>query len=178
MTSEQQNHKKIGDFFREEYHALKGYVQSRIDDTAENDAEDILQDVAVKLFSRTDSTPIDNIAGFVYRSIRNKIIDIMRTKKEKIYDEITVEDLWTEFAALFYEPASFENAEHLKSRLKSAIGNLKPAYRDIIIAVDLEGLTYREIASKTGISQGTLMSQRHRALSLLAKQLELENTKA
>ncbi|WP_254504255.1 RNA polymerase sigma factor [Aquimarina spinulae] len=61
--------------------------------------------------------------------------------------------------------------------LKKCIEELKPAYKDIIIAVDFEGYTYREISTKTGISIGTLMSRRHRAIAVLYKKIEVEINK-
>ncbi|UWX55168.1 sigma-70 family RNA polymerase sigma factor [Maribacter litopenaei] len=64
--------------------------------------------------------------------------------------------------------------DQLKEKLKEAISSLKADYRDIIIAVDFEGYTYKEIANQTGISPGTLMSRRHRAMSLLLKKLKTE----
>ncbi|UJH68845.1 RNA polymerase sigma factor [Allomuricauda sp. SCSIO 65647] len=174
MTTEQENRKRLADFFTDEYQSLKGYVRSRIDSTAESDAEDIVQDVALKLFSRSSPSPIDNIAGFVYRSVRNKIIDVMRTKKERLYDDSALEDLWTEFAGLFYGKDEVEYPEPLIKKLKQVVTELKPDYRDIILAVDFEGYSYREIAEQTGISQGTLMSRRHRAMSILLRNLENE----
>ena len=60
----------------------------------------------------------------------------------------------------------------MKNELINAITNLKPDYQDIIIAIDFEDYTYKEFSEETGIPEGTLMSRRHRALSLLFKQLE------
>lgn len=174
MMSDQENQKRLADFFDEEYQSLKGFVQSRIDNTVESDPDDLIQEVALKLFSRSDSSPIDNIAGFVYQSIRNKIIDLMRTKKERLYDEKALEKVWTDFAELFYGKSETEYPEHLTNNLKQAVMSLKPVYRDIVLAVDFEGYSYREIAEETGIPQGTLMSRRHRAMSLLLKNLENE----
>lgn len=173
MVSKKEPKNNLNDFFKEEYQSLKGYVRSKIDYTSESDAEDIIQDVALKIFSRPiDALPIKNIGGFVYGAIRNKIIDVMRVKKERIYDENTLENLWIAFADLFYGSTEYDYPEYLKKNLKSAILNLKPAYRDIILAVDFEGYTYKEITEETGIPQGTLMSRRHRAMSLLLKDLE------
>jgi RNA polymerase sigma-70 factor (ECF subfamily) len=62
----------------------------------------------------------------------------------------------------------------LKEKLKEAIAALKPVYSDIIVAVDFEGYTYKEISNQTGIATGTLMSRRHRALSILLKKLKSE----
>ncbi|WP_350289304.1 RNA polymerase sigma factor [uncultured Croceitalea sp.] len=174
MVSGKENN-NLNKFFEEEYSSLKGYVRSKIEHTTESDAEDIIQDVALRIFSRpTDALPITNIGGFVYSAIRNKIIDVMRIRKERIYDEKTLEQLWTEFADIFYAGSSQEYSEELKKTLKEAILKLKPAYRDIIVAVDFEGYSYREISEETGIAQGTLMSRRHRALSLLLKNLDVE----
>ncbi len=98
----------------------------------------------------------------------------MRTRKVN-YDAEEVEELWAEFAENFYGASGYDYPDQLISRLKGAIAGLKPVYRDIVVAVDFEGYTYREISKQTGISTGTLMSRRHRALSVLAKKLELNN---
>ncbi len=173
MVSKKQQRNNLNHFFKNEYHSLKGYVRSKIEHTTDSDAEDIIQDVALKIFSRpSDALPINNIGGFVYNAIKNRIIDIMRTKKDSIQSEKNIEELWTEFTAMFYEETQTKYPEQLKESLKGAITKLKPAYRDIIVAVDFEGYTYREISEETGISPGTLMSRRHRAISLLLKHLE------
>lgn len=174
--SDKENYKNLKAFFDDEYHSLKTYTRSRIDDTADRAAEDIVQDVALKLFSRADSlTPIDNIAGFVYRSIHNKIIDLMRKKKKETRLEEEMEKRLFEFTELLYGKTDNEYSEEMKKELKRAIGKLKPLYREIIIAVDFEGYTYRELSEETQIPSGTLMSRRHRALSILLKELETKN---
>lgn len=175
MVSDKQQNNNLNNFFKDEYHSLKGYVRSKIEHTTESDAEDIIQDVALKIFSRpSDALPITNIGGFVYNAIKNRIIDVLRTKKERIYNEKHLEKLWTDFASMFYGEEESPYSEQIKEKLKVAIRELKPAYRDIIIAVDFEGYTYREISEETGISPGTLMSRRHRAISILLKHLEVE----
>ncbi len=101
----------------------------------------------------------------------------MRAGKNQTYPEDNLEQRWQEFVELFYSEADNRYASVLEEQLKTKIQALRPEYRDIIIAVDFEGYTYREIAEETQISQGTLMSRRHRALSILTKDLELERTK-
>ena len=178
MVSEKQDTNNLNNFFKDEYHSLKGYVRSKIEHTTESDAEDIIQDVALRIFSRPpNAIPIKNVGGFVYNAVKNRIIDIMRTKKERVSNENEIEQLWTDFTAMFYEGPTIQYSEQLKEKLKSAIKQLKPSYRDIILAVDFEGYTYREISEETGISPGTLMSRKHRAISLLLKNLEVEQEK-
>ena len=72
MDSEADNYNNLKTFFNKEYHSLKAYARSRIEDAADRDAEDIIQEVALKVFSRAeDTSPITNIAAFVYNSIKN-----------------------------------------------------------------------------------------------------------
>lgn len=173
MNLESENNKKLQDFFSKEYHSLKSYINYRIKESAQRDAEDIIQDVALKLFSSADRyAPINNVAGFVYRSIKNKIIDIMRSnRKEDSYEDKNEVKL-QEFADTLYGEADNSYSEELKKELKQSILGLKPVYRDILIAIDFEGYTYKEISLETGIPEGTLMSRRHRAISLLYNKLE------
>ncbi len=173
MTSEIDNNKKLGDFFGTEYHSLKAYVNSKIKDSSNRDAEDIIQDVALKLFSGADRySPINNVAGFVYHSIKNKIIDVMRANKSLDMRKEEKESKLSEFAEILYDQPDNHYPEQMKVELKRAIMGLKPDYRDIVLAIDFEGYTYREISLETGIPEGTLMSRRHRAISLLYKKLE------
>jgi RNA polymerase sigma-70 factor (ECF subfamily) len=173
MTSEKENKKKLERFFDKEYHSLKAFVNSRIKASTDRDAEDIIQDVALKLFSGAERySPINNVAGFVYRSIKNKIIDVMRKGRRNITEEDEDESKLIEFTELLYGESDNSYSEKMKDELKRTIMELKAPYRDIIIAVDFEGYTYKEIADETGIPEGTLMSQRHRAIAQLYKQLE------
>jgi len=173
MNQESENNKKLNEFFANEYQSLKAYVNSRIKNSVNRDAEDIIQEVALKLFSGADRySPINNVAGFVYFAIKNKIIDIMRKKKPVIRDENQSEVKLIEFTEILYGTSDNSYSEQMKDELKKSIMSLKPNYRDIIIAIDFEGYTYKEIAYETGIPEGTLMSRRHRAISLLHKKLE------
>lgn len=172
MTSETDNDKQLKTFFNEEYHNLKAYVHSKIEDDVDRDAEDIIQDVALKVLSRKEIIPINNITGFFYYSIKNKIIDLMRKKKQYTHAEDDFESQFSDFVEQFYGASDNSYSEEMNIELKKAIFSLKPPYRDIILAVDVEGYTYREISEETGIPEGTLLSRRHRAISLLYKKLE------
>lgn len=171
MKPEKDNNHKLNHFFKAEYQHLKSYVKSRISESADRDAEDIIQDVALNLFSRNNTSPITNVAGFVYGSIKNKIVDIMRTRKPSsdIADE--EEDRLIDLMDWLYEQADNAYSERMKHELKRAIAMLPANYREVILAVDFEKLSYKQLSEETGISQGTLMSRRHRALSILHNQL-------
>ncbi|WP_178987832.1 RNA polymerase sigma factor [Winogradskyella schleiferi] len=172
--NQSENSKKLNTFFNEEYTSLKNYVSSNLKASVNKDPEDIIQDVALKLFTGADRySPINNVAGFVYRAIKNKLIDVMRaSKRTKVEYESQNEAKLLEFASMIYDGQSNFYSEHLQQELKTAIINLKPNYRAIIIAIDFEGYTYKEVEQETGIPMGTLMSRRHRAISYLYKNLK------
>ena len=172
MTSETEKDQQLKTFFNEEYHNLMAYVHSKIEDSTDRDAEDIIQEVALKILSRKQILPVNNIAGFFYHSIKNKIIDLMRVKKRYTHAEDNFDNQFTDFVEQFYSDSDNTYSETMKIELKRAIFNLKPLYRDIILAVDIEGYSYREISEETGIPEGTLLSRRHRAISILLKELE------
>ena len=160
MSTHTDNYTDLGAFFNEEYGALKAYARSKIDNAADRDAEDIVQDVALQLFSRANSlSPIDNIAGFVYNSLRNKIIDILRAKKERAEIENELETKLMEFSELFYGKSDNDYPDTMKKQLKTAISNLSPLYKNVILALDFEGYSYKELSIATGIPLGTLIEK-------------------
>lgn len=172
MAAAKDNYRNLSAFFREEYEALNGFVRSRLEDSADQEAEDIVQDVALRLFSRADDVGrINNIAGYVYHAIKNRIVDTHRTRKKNTYDENELRARWMEFAELFYSDSGETLSEDAATRLREAIAALRPEYRQVIMAIDFGGNTYRELGERLGISPGTLMSRRHRALAILNGQL-------
>lgn len=171
MTTKRTNQNLLSDFIREEYQSLKGYVRSRLGDSVDRNAEDVIQDVALRMLSRPeDAIPINNIGGFVYNSLKNRIIDVLRSKNNHASGR-QIENELADSVTDEYEYNS-QYSEKMIQRLRPVIMSLKPEYRAIIIAIDFEGYTYREISEKTGISMGTLMSRRHRALAHLNKKLK------
>jgi RNA polymerase sigma-70 factor (ECF subfamily) len=96
----------------------------------------------------------------------------MRMNKNVMRREDDNEAKLIEFAEILYDKPDNSYSEQMKEELKKNILSLKPDYRDIIIAIDFEGYSYKEISLETGIPEGTLMSRRHRAIALLYKKLE------
>lgn len=171
MSPETENKQKLESFFKEEYTTLKHFVRARIQATASKDPEDIIQDVAFNLFAGADGYgPISNVAGFVYRSIKNKIVDVLRKGHLPMNDLAKHEPEWVEFAELMYSNSDHYSHEFV-SALKTAMTQLPPPDYEIIMAVDFEGYSFREISEETGTPEGSLMSRRHRALAKLNKLL-------
>ena len=79
---------------------------------------------------------------------------------------------WIEFTELMYGNDQPIYSVSMVNALKEAMLKLNPADCDIIMAIDFENYTFREISEETGTPEGTLMSRRHRALSKLNKALK------
>ncbi|GFD76918.1 hypothetical protein KUL113_63380 [Tenacibaculum sp. KUL113] len=173
MNQETENKKKLKAFFDKEYGALKSYVGNKIKQSIHQDAEDIIQEVALKLFSGVNgNSPINNVASFVYRSLKNKIIDNLRRKKYEASASDIDEIKLIEFTEVLYGTPDNTYSEVMKKELELRIMNLKPVYKEIIIAIDFEGYTYNELSEELKVPVGTLMSRRHRALGILLRKIE------
>ena len=81
MSAETQK-KRIASFIAVEWTRLVGYVRAWIADSADRDAEDVVQDVIENLFEKADVTaPIADLSAYLYRSLRNRVIDLYRKPK-------------------------------------------------------------------------------------------------
>jgi RNA polymerase sigma factor (sigma-70 family) len=168
MSANESSHR--GEFFRNNYRPLVAYARQLVADSAERDAEDIVQDVMVNLFDTADVlAPVRNLAGYVYAAIRNRIIDIMRSRKKAISLDAAIEDepgvslkemiRDTEKDAL----GAIEEKDR-RQALYVAIDSLSDDERAIVVATELEGMSFRELSEEWEIPMGTLLSRKSRAL--------------
>ena len=156
---------RLAEFLRQERQALIGYVRRRIDDAADHEAEDIVQDVAVHLFDRADPTiPIQNLAAYVYRALRNRIVDFYRRKRE------TVGLREAQLASGLDLLSEIEKEEMLEDVFE-AMDRLSAEERAVILATEMEGKTFKELAEEWGIPIGTLLARKSRSLEKIRNQL-------
>ena len=165
MSAETQK-KRIADFLASEWGRLVGYVRSWIDDTADRDAEDIVQDVFASVFEKADVTaPIADLSAYVYRSLRNRIVDAYRKPRRTTALSEPVLDSR-------YEASAQAEQREDHEKLFDAIDALVPAQRDVLVATELEGRSFRELAEEWDVPIGTLLARKHRAIHALRKALE------
>lgn len=158
------------DFFRTEYSKLVNYTRKYFNDTSSLDAEDIVQDVALNIFSKVDfETSIENAASYIYSAIRNRIIDIYRKPKRTIPIETDddgntkeVDDYHKEFK----RESLFENEEYIEV-MYQALSELSEEQRTIIIATELEDYSFKQLSEQWDVPIGTLLSRKHRAMANL-----------
>ncbi len=133
----------IEQIFKNYYAKLHSFIQSRVGDKAV--ADDILQDVFIKIDSRIDTLKDSSkIQSWIYQITRNAIIDHFRTRK-------TTEELSYELAAS--ETDDIEKARQtLEDCLMPMIQNLPEPYRQALMLSEIEGLTQKQLAEKQDIS--------------------------
>ncbi len=159
--------KRIADFLAAEWHRLVGYVRSWIEDSADRDAEDIVQDVVTGIFEKADVTaPIADLAAYFYRSLRNRIVDAYRAapKKTVALTEPVLDER--------YEASLQAEWKENRERLFNAIDALVPAQKAVLVATELEGRSFRELSEEWDVPIGTLLARKHRAIHALRKALE------
>lgn len=177
---DKEKHKeKLADFFRRERWRLIGYVKRWIEDTADRDGEDIVQDVAFNLFNQADVTqPIENLAAYVYQALRNRAIDILRKKRGKLLsldmevireENLSLSDLILD--SRYGADMEMEKKE-LHRQLLQAIDSLKEQDRAIVIETEFNNRSFRELSEQWKIPTGTLLARKSRALRKIRKTLE------
>jgi len=147
--------KSLKDFIAREYHKLAWFVRSLIADAVDRDAEDVVQDVALRILNSPDITiPVEKVSSYVYTALRNRVIDYLRRRK----DQVPVEE-----NSLVLPEEDFE----LRWRLLSALDTLDAKSRAVVIATELEGWTFEELAEEWDEPIGTLLSRKSRAIKKL-----------
>jgi RNA polymerase sigma factor (sigma-70 family) len=169
----------ISEIFAEEGARLRNFIRRRVPNEA--DAEDLLQDVfyEVTLASRL-AEPVERWSAWMFRVARNRIIDLFRKKKmERLGSEpVAVSDEGEELLLedVLPSPEAGPAAEYARSLLleeiEEALDELPEEQRDVFVAHELEGYSFKEIAARTGVSVNTLLSRKHYAVLHLRKQLQ------
>lgn len=141
---------------------LLEFIRKRVNDPA--DAEDILQDVFIKIHTHIDSLQEDGrLVSWLYQITRNTIIDYYRTRRPAL-------DL-PETLAVYPEPVESEPEAQLAAGLRDFMGVLPDQYRQAIVLTDLEGLKQSDLADRLGLSLSGAKSRVQRGRQMLREAL-------
>jgi RNA polymerase sigma factor (sigma-70 family) len=168
----------IAEFLTTERKRLIRYVRHLIDDAAERDGEDIVQDVALNLFSRADVLmPIETLSAYVYQSLRNRVIDYLRKRRNTVsLDESIDENGELSLTQQLPETISDVEKEVRRSELRKSIVNaielLPGEQKAIIIETEFNGRSFRDLSREWGIPIGTLLARKSRALAKIRELLQ------
>src|SRR4051812_18349521 len=160
----------ISEVVTREQSRLRDFIRRRVPDP--RDAEDVLQDVFSKLVEANRLLmPIDHVTGWLFRVARNRITDLFRKKKPESFDEdtLTLEELLP-------SPDDGPDALYVRNlfleELEDALDELPEEQREVFVAHELEGRSFKEIAGETGVSINTLLSRKHYAVLHLRERLQ------
>lgn len=169
-----ENKGRIAEFFGREWSRLAGYVRRRLEDAADIEASDVVQDVFASVFERSEfSEEIGNVSAYVYRSLRNRIADALHARRhDASLDEPVGEEDGLRLADVLpsSDPNSLDSLQRreLESAFEKAMLGLPERDRALIVANEFEGRTFRELSEESGEPIGTLLSRKSRAVARLA----------
>ena len=160
---------------------LRNFIRRRVPNPL--DVEDIVQEVFYELVQANRLLmPIDHVTGWLFRVARNRITDFFRKKKPEAFSDATTEDEHGELLRIEdLLPSADAGPEALYLRrvlldeLELAIDELPDepyGQREVFIAHELEGLSFKELSAESGLNVNTLLSRKRYAVLHLRKRLQ------
>lgn len=168
----------ISEVVKREQTRLRNFIRQRVPDV--RDAEDILQDVFYALVEANRLLmPIEHVTGWLFRVARNRIIDLFRKARLESFSDSAVaneNDEVLRLEDLLPSPDAGPEALYARSALldalELAIDELPEEQRDVFIAHELEGRSFKEMAAEKGVSVNTLLSRKRYAMLHLRERLK------
>jgi RNA polymerase sigma factor (sigma-70 family) len=169
---------RISEVVKREGSRLRNFIRRRVADP--RDVDDILQDVFYRLVEANRLLmPIDHVTGWLFRVARNRITDLFRKKTPEPFSDAVVEGEEGELlqiedllpsAEAGPEALYFRNL--LLDELELALDELPDEQREVFVAHELEGRSFKELAEETGVSLNTLLSRKRYAVLQLRERLQ------
>jgi RNA polymerase sigma factor (sigma-70 family) len=177
VTSMTEQDRQISEIVAKERPRLRNFIRRRVPDPA--DVEDIVQDVFYKLVEANRLLmPIDHITGWLFSVARNRIIDFFRKKKPEPFSDAAIEDEEGELLHiedLLPSPDAGPDALYIRNmlldELELALDELPDEQRDVFVAHEFEGRSFKELSAEMGVSVNTLLARKRYAVRHLRERL-------
>jgi RNA polymerase sigma factor (sigma-70 family) len=174
----QEQDRRISEVVKQERTRLGNFIRRRVPDP--RDAEDILQEVFYELVEANRLLmPIEHVTAWLFRVARNRITDLLRKRRpesssdaaaaDEEDDRLRVEDLLPSPDA---GPEALYVRNVILEELELALEELPEEQRQVFVAHELEGLSFKEMSAATGVSVNTLLSRKHYAVLHLRDRLQ------
>jgi RNA polymerase sigma factor (sigma-70 family) len=170
---------RISEVVKREQSRLRNFIRRRVPDP--RDAEDILQDVFYELVEANRLLmPIEHVTGWLFRVARNRITDLFRKKRPESFSATAVaneeDDELLQLEDLLPSPDVGPEALYARNvlldELELAVDELPQEQREVFVAHELEGRSFKEMAAETGVSVNTLLSRKRYAVLHLRERLQ------
>jgi RNA polymerase sigma factor (sigma-70 family) len=169
---------RISEVVKREGSRLRNFIRRRVSDPG--DVEDILQDVFYRLVEANRLLmPIDHVTGWLFRVARNRITDLFRKKEPELFSDAVIESEEGEalqIEDLLPSPDAGPEALYLRNLLldemELALDELPDDQREVFVAHELEGRSFKDLTAETGVSVNTLLSRKRYAILHLRERLQ------
>jgi RNA polymerase sigma factor (sigma-70 family) len=171
--------RRISEVIAEQRSRLRNFIRKRVPNEA--DVEDLLQEVFYELVeAHRLLMPIDYVTGWLFRVARNRITDLFRKKRPENFTDRAVRDEEGELLRiedLLPSPDAGPEALYVRhallDELKLALGELPAEQREVFVAHELEGRSFKELSAESGVSVNTLLSRKRYAVLHLRQRLQI-----
>jgi RNA polymerase sigma factor (sigma-70 family) len=169
---------RVSEAIDREQSRLRNFIRRRVPDR--DDAEDVLQDVFYELVEAYRMMkPVEQVTAWLFTVARNRITDLFRRKnREALRSEpaaITEDGERLPLEEWLPSPDAGPDAEYARSvlleELDAALDELPDEQREVFVAHELMGYSFKEIAAQTGLGVNTLLSRKHYAVLYLRERL-------
>jgi len=169
---------RISEVVKREQSRLRNFIRRRVPNPA--DVEDILQEVFYELVEANRLLmPIDHVAGWLFRVARNRITDLFRRKKPESFSNARVEDEDGDVLRvedLLPSPDAGPEALYVRGvlleELELALDELPDEQREVFIAHEIEGRSFKELSAASGVNINTLLARKRYAVLHLRGRLQ------
>lgn len=175
-----QQDQRISQAVSREYARIRNFIRRRVTD--QGDAEDILQDVFYELIEAYRMMkPVEQVTGWLFRVARNRITDLFRSKQREALRSGTsalVDETDSDLQLDDLLPSADEGPEAtymrnaLLDEMDAALDELPEEQREVFVAHELMGYSFKEISEQTGVAVSTLLSRKHYAVIQLRRRLQ------
>jgi RNA polymerase sigma factor (sigma-70 family) len=173
-----QQDRRVSEAIAREGSRLRDFIRRRVPDAS--DAEDIVQEVFYELVEANRLLmPIEHLTGWLFRVARNRITDLLRKKKPDSFSDAAVEAEDGELLRIEdLLPSPDAGPEALYARnvlfdeLGFALAELPDEQREVFVAHELEGRSFKELSAESGVNVNTLLSRKRYAVLLLRGRLQ------
>jgi RNA polymerase sigma factor (sigma-70 family) len=172
--------RRISDTIAREQARLRQFIRHRVSD--DGDAEDIVQDVLYELVDAYRlMKPVEQVGAWLLRVARNRIIDRFRSKRPAVLgnDAVALSQdggMTQQWEDLLPSPDAGPEAAYarrvLLEELDAALEDLPEEQREVFVAHEIEGRSFKEMSEATGVSVNTLLSRKRYAVLQLRRRLQ------
>jgi RNA polymerase sigma factor (sigma-70 family) len=178
IASMTEQDRRISEVIAEERSRLRNFIRKWVPNEA--DVEDLIQEVFYELVvANRLLMPIDYVTGWLFRVARNRITDLFRKKRPENFtdaavigedgDLLEIEDLLPSPDA---GPEALCVRNVLLDELERALGELPDEQREVFVAHELEGRSFKELSAESGVNVNTLLSRKRYAVLHLRQRLQ------